>query len=46
MDPDHGGSRSDFDAERGDLKESTLLQMLFGGLALIVIGAGVIMSIV
>lgn len=34
------------DGEQSGVKESTLLPMLFGGLALIVIGAGVVMTIV
>lgn len=33
-------------AEDERRKESTLLPMLFGGLALIVIGAGVVMTVV
>lgn len=33
-------------AEPSEPKESTLLPMLFGGLALIVIGAGVVMTVV
>ena len=35
-----------YDAEQPKVKENTLLPMLLGGLALVVIGAGVVMTIV
>lgn len=46
MDHNRGDGRISLNSEQARAKESSLLPMLLGGLALIVIGAGVVMTIV
>lgn len=46
MNYNHDDRRSALNAEEAEAGESTLLPMLLGGLVLIVLGAGVVMTIV